>query len=74
MLRESGRRIRYLERHEALRLLAELPKHLADMAAFSLCTGLRSANVTGLMWTQVDLDKRLAWIHPDQAKARKAIL
>jgi integrase len=25
------------------------------------------------MWSQVDLDRRLAWIHPDQAKARKAI-
>ena len=31
------------------------------------------ANVTGLLWTQVNLVKRLAWIHPDQAKARKAI-
>lgn len=73
MLRESRRRIRYLERQEAQRLLAELPEHLADMAAFSLSTGLRAANVTGLMWSQVDLDRRLAWIHPDQAKARKAI-
>lgn len=73
MLRESKRRIRYLTRQEAQRLLAELPEHLADMAAFSLSTGLRAANVTGLMWSQVDLERRLAWIHPDQAKARKAI-
>ena len=35
--------------------------------------GLRRANVTGLQWTQVDLVRRLAWMHPDQAKARKAI-
>ena len=73
MLREPSRRIRYLTRQEAMRLLAELPEHLADMAAFSLATGLRAANVTGLMWSQVDLERRLAWIHPDQAKARKAI-
>ncbi|CAN7463113.1 site-specific integrase [Variovorax sp. LjRoot130] len=73
MLREPKRRIRYLTRQEAQRLLAELPEHLADMATFSLSTGLRAANVTGLMWSQVDLDRRLAWIHPDQAKARKAI-
>ena len=72
MLREPSRRIRYLTRQEAMRLLAELPEHLADMAAFSLATGLR-ANVTGLMWSQVDLERRLAWIHQDQAKARKAI-
>ena len=29
--------------------------------------------VTGLQWSQVDLVRRLAWIHPDEAKARKAI-
>lgn len=34
---------------------------------------MRRANVTGLQWSQLDLARRLAWIHPDQAKARKAI-
>jgi integrase len=33
----------------------------------------RKANVTGLEWSQVNLERRIAWIHPDQAKARKAI-
>jgi len=73
MLKEPTRRIRFLTREEAQRLLAALPEHLADMAAFSLATGLRASNVTRLQWSQVDLARRLAWIHPDQAKARKAI-
>lgn len=73
MLKEPTRRIRFLDRAEAQKLLACLPAHLADMAAFTLATGLRRANVTGLLWSQVDLERRLAWIHPDQAKARKAI-
>lgn len=73
MLKEPTRRIRFLTRDEAQQLLAALPKHLADMAAFSLATGLRRGNVTGLQWSQVDLTRRLAWIHPDQAKARRAI-
>ncbi len=73
MLKEPTRRVRFLTRAEAQRLLSELPEHLAIMAAFSLATGLRRANVTGLQWSQVDLVRRLAWIHPDQAKARKAI-
>jgi integrase len=34
---------------------------------------LRKSNVTGLEWSQVDLVTRRAWIHPHQAKARKAI-
>jgi integrase len=73
MLKEPTRRIRFLTRDEAQDVLAELPEHLADMAAFSLATGLRASNVTGLQWTEVDLMRRLAWVHPDQAKARKAI-
>lgn len=55
MLKEPTRRIRFLTQDEAQRLLAALPPHLADMAAFSLHTGLRAANVTGLQWSQVAL-------------------
>jgi integrase len=46
---------------------------LADIAASSLATGLRVANATGLKWNRVDLNRQLARIHPDQAKARRAI-
>jgi integrase len=38
-----------------------------------VATELRRANVTRLQWSQVDLERRMAWIHPDQAKARRAI-
>jgi integrase len=44
------------------------------MTAFSLATGLRKSNVTGLCWPQVDLARRVAWIHPDQSKTRKAMV
>ena len=35
--------------------------------------GLRQANITNLEWSQVDLARKVAWIHPDQAKARAPI-
>ncbi len=73
MLPEPTKRVRWITRNEADRLIAILPTHLADMVCFSLETGLRRSNVTGLQWSQVDLVRRTAWIHPDQAKARKAI-
>jgi integrase len=73
MLPEPKRRVRWITRDEADRLIAALPRHLAAMARFTLETGLRRSNVTGLLWTQVDLVRRSAWIHADQAKARKAI-
>ncbi len=73
LLEEPKRRIRFLTQEEATRLLDELPEHLNLMARFSLATGLRKSNVTGLEWSQVDLTRRKAWVHHDQAKAGKAI-
>lgn len=73
MLPEPKKRVRWITRNEADRLVEALPTHLADIVRFSLETGLRRSNVTGLLWSQVDLVRRMAWIHPDQAKARKAI-
>jgi integrase len=73
MLPVPKRRIRFLTQDEAKNLLSELPPHMSDMARFSLETGLRQANVIDLQWSQVDLERGRAWIHPDQAKARRAI-
>lgn len=73
LLPEPKRRIRWLTHEEAEILLCELPEHLNAMARFTLETGLRQANITGLTWQQVDIDRQCAWIHPDQAKSKKAI-
>lgn len=67
------RRLRWLTREEADRLIAELPPHVAAMARFSLATGLREKNVCGLEWSQIDMDRRIAWIHADQSKTRRVI-
>ena len=66
-------RVRWLSQHEANRLMKELPQHLADMAAFSLATGLRAANVRELKWEDIDMERCHAWINPDKAKAKKAV-
>ncbi|MCD6040246.1 MAG: putative phage integrase [Gammaproteobacteria bacterium] len=73
MRKVESKRIRWITREEALRLLAVLPPHLSAMTAFSLATGLRQSNVTGLRWQDVDLIRQHALIHPDQAKMKKAI-
>lgn len=73
MYPQAVKRVRWLTREEAERLLSFLPGHQAAMARFALATGLRQRNIKQLAWNQVDLQKRIAWIHPDQAKARKAI-
>jgi integrase len=68
MLRDHGGRLRSLTRDEFARLLAELPDHLADMAQFSVATGLRQANVTRLQWRQISLERRHLWVAADQHK------
>jgi integrase len=70
---ENTGRIRWLTQEEASRLISELPEHLADMVIFTLATGLRQSNVTGLQWRDVDLIKCHALVHPDQSKTKKAI-
>lgn len=73
LLKEPTRRIRFLTQTEVAILLKELPDHMRDAAVFALATGLRAANVMGLTWQQVDLARKRGWVHPDQAKARRAI-
>lgn len=73
MLPEPKRHIRWLTKEDADRLLKELPENIAEMVRLSLATGLREANITQIRWSQVDLIRGCAWIHPDQSKSRKAI-
>jgi integrase len=73
LLKTQNARIRWITKAEASRLLESLPKHLRSMVAFSLATGLRRNNVTGLEWSQVDLTRQVAWIHGDQSKSGRPI-
>ncbi|BBB14756.1 putative phage integrase [Candidatus Rickettsiella viridis] len=70
---EGEERERWLSKTEAMRLIKELPSHLADLVTFSLATGLRQANVLNLRWKDVDLDKRHAVIPASQSKTKISI-
>ena len=71
LFKEAEGRVRSLTVAEFAQLLQELPEHLADMAVFSVATGLRQANVKGLEWQYVDLDLRHAWIPGSKHKNGK---
>ena len=70
---ENAARVRWLSHEESDRLIHELPEHLKAMVRFTLSTGLRESNATGLQWSQIDMQRHCAWIHADQAKGKKAI-
>lgn len=67
--RIKSKRVRFLSEDEIARLMAELPAHLRVMAEFSLLTGLRQSNVTGLRWDQIDMKRKIAWIHGSEYKS-----
>lgn len=72
-MREPVDRVRWITREEARTLIDALPLHLQRMVRFSLATGLRQANVTGLCWRSVDMTRRLAWVVAENAKGRRSI-
>lgn len=73
-LQTDNKRIRWIAREEAQRLLSAIQTDwMRDVATLGFATGLRQSNLLTLEWSQVDLVKRRAWIHPDQAKARRPI-
>lgn len=55
------------------RLYAELPEHLKAPARLAVTTGLRQANVFGLRWADVDLERRTVVIYPEDAKGGEGI-
>jgi len=68
---ESGRRIRWLRPGQVTMLLQHLPEHQRLTVLFALATGLRQSNVVRLEWPQVDLRRRMLWVHADEAKGRR---
>jgi integrase len=77
LLDEPDIRIRWITPEEADKLIQELEKkkrtqHLAEMVRFSLATGLRESNVTGLEWSRVDLERRVMWVEGYQSKNGEA--
>lgn len=55
------------------KLYAQLPKHMKPMALFSVLTGLRQANVLGLEWKRVDIERAVVWVEGEDMKAGVAI-
>lgn len=55
------------------KLRAQLKPHMLAMATFAVSTGLRQANVLGMQWKRIDLERKLAWIEGADMKGGKAI-
>lgn len=66
-------RARWLTPEQARALLAALPPTVSDMALLALETGLRRANVTGLLWAWVDVRTWTIFVPAAVMKAREPL-
>ena len=69
MLKEPRRRVRFLRRAEAQRLLDAMPKHMKPIVRFALATGCRAGEIFGLEWSRVDFARRVAWLDHGATKS-----
>lgn len=58
---------------EAKRLVDECHKPLRPVVKFAFSTGLRRSNIINLEWKQIDMQRRVAWINPEESKSGRAI-
>lgn len=68
-----NKRVRWLEVEEAKRLIDECPEPLKSVVRFALATGLRRSNIINLEWQQIDMQRRVAWVNPEDSKSNRAI-
>lgn len=71
---EAKRRVAFLSRDQAEVLIANLPEKYRMPVRFALLTGLRRSNVFGLTWEKVDLERGVAVVEADEAKAGHRIV
>jgi len=62
LLHGEVERDRWLNREEANKLISACSPHLAAIVRFSLATGCRAREITGLEWNRVDLERGTAWL------------
>lgn len=70
---ERNKRVRWLEPAEAQRLIEECPEPLKSTVEFALATGLRRSNIVDLKWQQINMQRKVAWIYPEDSKSGRAI-
>jgi integrase len=65
----------YLTPEQYGRLIAELPPHLKRWAALGTATLLRMRSMLyGLLWSRIDIERRVAWIAAKRMKTKKTFM
>jgi len=66
LFKENNQRLRFLEREEIDKLLANCCEHLKPIAIVALHTGMRKSEILGLKWHDIDIKRNI--IHLSDTK------
>ena len=64
---------RDLQKNQVKRLIDESPELLKSVVKFALVTVLRKSNIINLEWQQIDMQRQVARVNPEDSKSNRAI-
>ena len=63
MFKENNQRLRFLEREEIDKLLANCCEHLRSIVIVALNTGMRKSEILGLKWQDIDIKRNIIYLY-----------
>jgi integrase len=68
MLKENNVKKGFFEYGDYIRFRDGLPAYLRDFATFAYKVGWRDSEISGLTWSQVDLEQNIVWLEVGETK------
>jgi len=62
LFRENNKRLRYLEKEEIAKLLANCDDHLKPIVIVALNTGMRKGEILGLKWRDIEFKRNIIYL------------
>ncbi len=62
LFKENNQRLRFLEKEEIVKLLANCNKHLRSIVVLALNTGMRKGEILNLKWHDIDIKRGIIYI------------
>jgi len=73
LFKENNKRLRYLEREEIVKLLANCNKYLRAIVVVALNTGMRKGEILSLKWQDIDFRRGIIYIINSKNNERREI-
>ena len=73
LFKETGRRLRFLEKEEVTKLLNACADHLRPIVILALFTGIRKSKILGLKWRDIDIRRDIIYLYDTKNGERREI-